>query len=242
MLDFSNRDFDKPQVIRPVVPNRTFWRSAYEIALDDLVTLLAPERVVICEGYQRTSRPVRNHSHDARCYECIFEDEFSETRFVSMGNDGEVSSDWHGLARTLLTLVDGLHVVRLIDRDDRSDAEVAELLRQGIRVLSRRNLESYLFDDEVLLRLAKSVGEDRKGKILLAEKRRILASRSDVPPDNLKPASGQIYNACKNTLNLTRCGNNAEAFMRDTLAPLIKSDMTVYKELKRNIFGTAPRA
>ncbi len=237
LLDFGDRDFDKPQVIRPVVPGRAFWKRAYDVALDDLATLLAPERVIICEGRWRTSTPVRNHSQDARCYECIFESEFSETRFVSMGNDQQVSNDWHGLAQTLLTLIDGLEVVRLIDRDDRSEAEVAELLRQGVRVLSRRNLESYLFDDEVLRALAKSVGKKRKETALIAEKQRILASTRDVSPDNLKPASGQIYNACKNILSLTQCGNNTEAFMRDTLAPLIRSDMKIYKELKHDIFG-----
>ena len=186
----------------------------------------------------KTNTLARNHSQDARCYERIFEEaEFADTRFVSMGNDREVAGDWHGLAQALLTLVDGLQVVRLIDRDDRSDAEIAELRRLGVHVLSRRNLESYLFDDEVLRALAKSVGKSSKQRKIISEKQRIVASRPDLPQDNLKPASGQIYNACKRVLSLTQCGNNSQAFMRDTLAPLIQSNMRVYKELKRDIFG-----
>ncbi len=157
-----------------------------------------------------------------------------------MGNDGEVSGDRHGLAQALLSLVDGLEVVRLIDRDDRSDQEVADALRDGVRVLSRRNLESYLFDDDVLRALAARVNQEDKADELIAEKKRIVDARSDSPSDALKPAGGQIYNACKNTLSLTRCGNNAEAFMRDTLAPIIEPRMAVYEELKRDIFGTAP--
>ena len=43
-----------------------------------------------------------------------------------------------------------MEVVRVIDRDDRSEEEVADLVNDGVRVLSRRNLESYLFDDELL--------------------------------------------------------------------------------------------
>jgi len=39
-------------------------------------------------------------------------------------------------------------------------------------------------------------------------------------------------------LDLTHCGNTTEAFMRDTLSPLIKSGMNVYEELKQDIFGT----
>ena len=240
-LNFGDLDFDQPQIIEPTKPDRQFWKKAHQVALDDLAALVAPERVVICEGHPKTARSVRNHSHDARCYERIFEAEFPETRFVSMGNDGEVSGDRHGLAQALLSLVDGLHVVRLIDRDDRSDQEVSDVQGNGVRVLSRRNLESYLFDDAVLRTLASWADQEGKADGLIAEKKRIVDAGSDgSPSDDLKPASGQIYNACKNTLSLTQCGNNAEAFMRDTLASLIEPRMLVYEELKRDIFGTAP--
>ena len=239
-LDFGDRDFDQPQIIEPTKPDRQFWRKAHQVALDDLAALVAPERVVICEGHPKTARPVRNHSQDARCYERIFEAEFPETRFVSMGNDGEVSGDQHGLAEALLSLVDGLDVVRLIDRDDRSAQEVSDAQGDGVRVLSRRNLESHLFDDDVLRTLAAWADQEDKADELIAKKKRIIDAGSDSgPSDDLKLASGQIYNACKNTLSLTRCGNNTKAFMRDTLAPLIEPRMAVYEELKRDIFGTA---
>ena len=238
-LDLGDRDFDQPQLIEPRKPDRQFWKKAHQVALDDLAALVAPERVVICEGHPKTERPVRNHSQDARCYERIFEAEFPETRFVSMGNDGEVSGDRHGLAQALLALVDGLDVVRLIDRDDRSTQEVSDARDDGVRVLSRRNLESYLYDDDVLRTLAAWAGQEEKAEELIAEKRRIMDAVSDSSPsDDLKPASGRIYNACKTTLSLVGCGNNSEAFMRDTLAPLIKPEMTVYRELKHDIFGT----
>ena len=34
-LDFSKDDFDKPVVIRPRVPNRSFWQTTYTVAVDD---------------------------------------------------------------------------------------------------------------------------------------------------------------------------------------------------------------
>ena len=239
-LGFGDRNFDKPQIIEPTKPDRTFWRKAHEVALDDLAALVAPKRVVICEGHPKTRRSVHNHSHDARCYERIFEAEFPETRFVSMGNNGEVSGDRHGLAQALLILVDGLEVVRLIDRDDRSDEEVAEARTAGVHILSWRNLESCLFDDEVLQALAARASKEDLADELIANKRAILNARSDGPSDDLKPASGEIYVACKRILGLTQCGNTAMAFMRDTLAPVVKPGMRVYEELKRDIFGTAP--
>ena len=60
-----------------------------------------------------------------------------------MGNDREVAEDRRNLAIALDRLIDGLKVIRLIDRDDRSDDEIDELRKMGVRVLSRRNLESY---------------------------------------------------------------------------------------------------
>ena len=110
-------------------------------------------------------------------------------------------------------------------------------MREGVRVLSYRNLESYLFDDEVLRALALSVGKSEKVVDLLAEKQRILNNGTGDAVDDLKPDSGDVYNACKDLLELTNPGNNTKTFMRDTLAPLIKPGMSVYDELKSDIFG-----
>ena len=58
------------------------------------------------------------------------------------------------------------------------------------------------------------------------------------PIDDYKSARGSIYTRLKTELQLTQCGNNADAFIRDTLAPLITKDMEVYKQLKVDIFGS----
>ena len=168
--DGTDRNFDKHEVIQPTQPNRTFWKKAYDVALDDLAALVSPSRVVICEGEPLKSPPVTNHSHDARSYERIFADVFPETRFVSMGNDREIVGDKRGLAEALLSIVDGLDVLRLIDRDDRSEEDIADLRGNSIRVLSWRNLESYLFHDEVLKALAASEEKTDKLEELLKKK------------------------------------------------------------------------
>ena len=241
-LDFGDRDFDQPQVIEPTIPDRAFWQSAYEVALHDLAVLLTPERVVICEGEPVNRNTGQNYSHDARCYERIFQDEFPETQFIPGGNASEVAGDRRGIAYALGVLTQGTQTSRLVDRDARSPQEVDELKGDGVRVLSRRNLETFLFDDEVLRALALSVEKTDKVDDLLTEKQRILNHRTGDAPDDLKPASGEIYNACKDLLELANPGNNTKTFMRDTLAPLIKPGMVVYDELKRDIFGQEVRA
>ena len=242
-LDFGadangkDRDFDIPQRIERTQPDRRFWGRVYSVALDDLAALVAPERVVICEGEPIKTKTSKNQGHDASCYERIFEAEFPETRFVSMGSDQQIEGDKRGLAEALRLLVgDGLKVVRLVDRDDRSKAEIADCLTKGVRVLSRRNLESYLFDDEILRALAMKHGKQDKIEVLLDKKAQIVKSRPTDPKDDLKPGRGEIYLACKSILKLTQCGNTVLAFMRDTLAPLVPGE-TVYQELRADIFG-----
>ena len=236
-LDFGDRDFDKPQIIEPATPNRKFWKNAYDVALGDLSELVAPGRVVMCEGEQITDPPRRNQSLDADCYMRIFEDEFPETEFMSMGNDQQILDDQQGFAVALRNLIGAMAVVRLIDRDDRSPEEVEQLAQQSVRVLARRNLESYLFDDEVLQALAERAGQEDKTQELLAKKQEILTGRIDRLPDDLKPVRGEIYEACQKVLGITQRGNNAGEFMRYTLAPLVRPGMSVYEELKRDIFG-----
>lgn len=237
-LDFGDRNFDEPQVIEPTMPNRNFWQRAYEVALDDLASLVAPKHIVICEGEPIVGgKPGRNHGHDAACYNAIFGDNYPDTRFVSMGSDQQITGDKRGLAEALHLLIGGVTVTRLIDRDDRTTDTVAELQKEGIRVLSRRNLESYLYDDEVIKAIAESVGQPDKISDLLQAKREACES-TDGAPDDLKRAAGRIYIACKRILRLTQCGNDVSEFARQTLAPLIKPGMTVYDALKQDIFGT----
>lgn len=236
-LDFGEHDFDQPVVITPSVPDIAFWNRVNDIALDDLAALVAPERVVICEGEPRNRNARRNYSHDARCYDRIFQAEFPETRFVPGGSSSEVADDGRGIAYALGVLTQGTQVIRLIDRDAHSVEQVSEFTERGIRVLAKRNLESYLFADEVLRVLAASVNMADRTDDLLAEKERIRAAKPNDAPDDLKPSSGEIYVACRRILGLTNPGNDVKTFMRDTLAPLITPNLQVYGQMKQDIFG-----
>jgi hypothetical protein len=198
-LDFGGRAFDQPQAIEPIRPTRALWQKVYAVALDDLASLIAPSRVVVCEGSPKVPRGSRNQSHDARCYDPIFEAEFPETRFISGGNASDVATDRFVLTEALSQVVEGVEVIRLIDRDDRSDREVADEAARGVRVLSRRNLESYLFDDEVLSELASIRGKPEKAAEIFAEKNRLICEGRGAA-DDLKPIRGELYNKCKAVL------------------------------------------
>jgi hypothetical protein len=116
----------------------------------------------------------------------------------------------------------------------RSDAEIQQLQAEGTQVLQRRDLESYLWDDEVIKALCILQGQPDKLQQLLDEKKQALADNQQQgkPTDDIKAASGRLYNKCKQALNLTQCGNDAEAFARLTLAPLVTPGTKVYQELE----------
>lgn len=114
-------------------------------------------------------------------------------------------------------------------RDDRSDDEVAEYRKNGIRILSKRHIESYLFDDTVIMKLCQKEQKPELYDHCIEEKKKAIQNsiaRGNAN-DDVKSASGEIYTSLKSILGLTRCGNNAVSFMRDTMAPLITPDMEI---------------
>lgn len=239
-LDFGDRDFDEPQTITPEVPNRAFWERVLDIAFDDFAALIAPSQIIICEG-SPLGNGGSNESTDAKCYDEIFSVECPDTRFISAGNAHGVENDRLALVRAMESLVRGTKIRRLIDRDDLSPEEVADKAAQGLTVLKRRNIENYLFDDEVLRALCVLHGRESLADEIVAHKYAEMAKATterDRPVDDVKASAGPIYVNIKRKLRLTRCGNSAKEFMRSTIAPMICPEMEIYKELKADIFDS----
>jgi hypothetical protein len=143
------------------------------------------------------------------------------------------------LGRTIQALATGTKVSRVIDRDMRSKEEVEALVSAGVRVLSRRHIESYLLDDEVIAALCTSVEQPDKIVEALAIKERQIAASMERKNDrdDMKSPAGEIYNDLRRLLMLTHAGSDWNAFARDTLSPLIRTGMVTYEELKQDIFG-----
>lgn len=237
-LDFGNRDFDVPQTIVPEMPNRAFWQRVLDVAFDDFAALVAPSEVVLCEG-SRIGAAGQSAGVDAKIYETIFGDEFPETRFIPMGNSHDVENDKLALIEVMQSLVNGTKIRRLVDRDDMSDAEVVDKRANGIAVLSRRNLEGYLFDDDVIRALAVAHGRSDLAEALVADKQAEMQKASTDrgrPLDDVKASAGPIMNNLKRQLGLTQCGNTVKEFMRVTLAPFLTSSIPAYGELRSSVF------
>jgi hypothetical protein len=237
-IDFADQNFDQVTVLEPTRPTRTFWQRQLAVALDDLASLVAPSEIVICEGNPAGPVPGKNAEHDAVCYDLIFADEYPDVKFLSAGNASDVAKDRLGFLAALPKIAAGIAARRLIDRDDHAPPDVLQFAADGIRVLSSRNIESYLFDDEILEALCLQEGKHADWPAVAAAKQAAIASsiaRGNAP-DELKSAAGEIYNAVRQILGLVGRGNDHRAFARSTLAPLVTPGTTVYNELKRDIF------
>lgn len=238
-LDFDKHNFDAPVTMLPVKPSRDFWKATLRVALDDIAGLVAPSTVVLCEGNAAVPGMQEGKAaFDAECYRMIFGEELAEVDFASVGNSHDVENDRLRVGATLNSIVGDTKVVRLIDRDGRSDVEIADHLRSGVRVLGRRHLECYLLDDEVISALA-----EREGKVLLAQEAidlKMEAIADSVargnPADDVKSAAGQFFTDVKVVLQLHNPGGDTRAFLRDTMAPLLTTGMATYHELKQSVF------
>ena len=96
-----------------------------------------------------------------------------------------------------------------------------------------------MLDNSVIKKLCETVGKAEEYENCIKDKENALKSsiaRGNAP-DDYKSARGEIYNSIKQHLQLTQCGSNADAFIRDTLAPLVSSNMEIYRKLDAEIFG-----
>lgn len=235
-LDFGGRDFDTDQIIRPSKIGKAVMDKFYELAFGDFSKLMLPKKLVFCEGDPCGGK---RKDFDKIIYTTIFADTHPEVFFISGGSCNDIEQIEQTSGEIIRTLLKGVQVIKIIDRDDRSDKEVSELNAKGIRVLKKRNIESYLLDNSVIKKLCENMGKPEKYDECIEAKKRALeeAKTRNKASDDYKSARGNIYNELKSLLCLTQCGNNADSFIRDTLAPLISSDMEIYKELEMEIFG-----
>ena len=228
------RDYDQPQIVKPAAPDHAFWMRHYVVALNDIATLLAPDRIVLCEG----STEGDNASLDESCYNRIFAQEFPQTRFISVGPATKVEKRMGDLLPLLDRIVGGTEIVRFRDRDGLTPEEIEDKRTQGVRVMSEyRNIESMLLSDGVLSRLCDSLGKaDHFDAIRTSRDEALARAGSQRSDDDLKPAAQAVHQVARAKLQLPRPGETAHTFMRDVLAPLVTANTPEYTKLKSDIF------
>lgn len=235
-LDFDNRDFDLTEIIKPAKIDKAIWDKFFDLAFADFSKLISPSTIIFCEG---SSQGRIYKDFDAQVYGKIFESKYHDTKFVSIGSSTEIENVENQSVKMLSNILKSSRLIKFIDRDDKSDAEILDLLEKGVKTSSKRHIESYLFDDELIAKLCASIGkEDLLPDCLNAKEKALKGSvERGNPEDDIKSASGNIFTEIKRILNLTQCGNNKCAFIRDTIAPLVTEETKIFQILESEIFG-----
>ncbi|SET02927.1 AAA family ATPase [Thorsellia anophelis] len=238
-IDFHERDFDQDAILTPTQPNRLYCKNMFSTALDDLADLLAPEYLVFCEGKKLGDTTGSKPSFDVGVYKVIFSQRYPNAEFVPLGGTGEVKQNSELIITLLSKITPNVKCWSIYDRDDRAPHEIEELKTNQVYVLDRRDIESYLWDDEVLDKLCMKYGKPESIASVLAQKALLISELKikNKPADDIKAISGKLYDFCKNELSLTGRGQNAEAFATDTLAKLITPDLQIYQELERAVMA-----
>ena len=228
-LDFGKEglDFDKKAEITPASPNSDFWERVYEVALGDLAELVITERTVFCES----------RGFDSECYHNIFNSRYPDLTFEPIEGKGNVIKSVKASNRALGKIAKNAMVIGIIDGDTATPGDRKRNAKDGIRILSRKTIESYLLDDEVLKKLCEAHGKSDKISDLLTAKQKALDKQGLKPTDKLKPIVQDIYGAAQNILESVNLGIDQRSFMMDILAQCIQPSMDVYKELHEDIFG-----
>ena len=230
-LDFSGHDFDREVIICPRSLSRSFWEETYKVALDDLAGLVAPSNIILCEG----SKERRVEGFDAKCYNKIFQDDYPDSLFIAQGGSNQVA-DSQNMVAVIRTIAKGAKVWRLIDRDNMTNSERESKIVSGIHVLSRREIENYLYDPEVIGRFLTSQGveKDIVDKVLQYWTQRLQGG--EVATVDMKKITRDLFECIKKSTGLSNLGNSRDEFAVEYLTSALKQT-TVYQELRKEVFS-----
>lgn len=214
ILDFSERDyFNGTAEIKPIATTRENWQRIFQTALEDLTGLMAPKRIIYCEG------KIQN-SLDETLFNIIFGEEFHDTLFISSGSKDAVQK-YSAVALTVLNKAFAdVEIIALIDRDD----DLIEM-KQGktiVRKLVRREFENYLYDKHLLKKYCEKHGNE----FMESEFDGLVPNIID---DDVKDIEKEILSKC--------CGSDISTAIKLELASLLTQDEEIYRELRRDIFG-----
>jgi len=223
VIDFLGNNFDEEVTLKPIAGTRKDWMRIFETALEDLTGLLAPKKIIYCEGRPDPSANGTEQGLDAEVYNEIFSEMHADTLFVSSGGGNAVNKSALLALKILKKAFITVDLFLLKDKDESSDQERAAFLQTDTanRMLKRREVENYLFDKEILKKYcvvnSKIFDEVRYDGLL-----------TNIYGQELKPFQKQIQATCQTS-------GDIGSFKKD-LSKFILPETTVYQELESCIF------
>jgi AAA15 family ATPase/GTPase len=153
ILDLSEKDFDQNIEIKPLVPTSVEMRRLFTVALEDLSSMVIPSKIYFCEGksrYDTSRQSIKRLEFDAEVLNKVFYDQ--DVIFISSGGKNGVQKA-HQLLLKIIKEAGGLReIYSIIDRDDISNEDRSRRMSDDstLKIWSRREIENYLFDREII--------------------------------------------------------------------------------------------
>ena len=223
VINFTGKDFDVATTLTPIIGTRTDWNNIFEIALEDLTGLLAPKKIIYCEGRPDPSTDSEERGLDAEVYNEIFSSKYPDTLFVSSGGGNAVNKNAALALKILKKAFNAVDLFLLKDKDESTIQKREIFLKEdsGNRMLKRREIENYIFDKEVLIAFC-----EKNSKTFNEAKYNLKVT--DVINQDMKPVQQDIQSCCQASGNLDD--------FKKSLAKVISSKMIIFKELESEIF------
>ena len=223
VLDFTNIDFDTTAAVAPIEGTRADWSRIFATALEDLTGLLAPQRIVYCEGRHDPGAAGEEQGLDADVYNAIFQIAHGETLFVSSGGGGEVAKNSLIALRILGKAFRDVRLDILKDRDNLTDDQRAAFLSSDAskRMLARHEIENYLFDKEVVRAFCNA-------REVVFDEARYDAAVQNIQMQDLKPVQQEVQGAASFV--------GAMPDFKRALAAVFSPALATYRDLEAAIF------
>lgn len=224
IIDFSEKDyFNSVCTITPMPTTRRNWQRIFQTALEDLTGLLAPKRIIYCEGRPEPSVNNGEQGLDAEIYNEIFSEEHHDILFVSSGGGGAVTKSASLALKVLNKAFVDVELYLLKDKDEKTEAEREKFLGADAshRMLKRREIENYLFDKEILQIFCSQNSTN-------FDENKYKSNVIDINQQDLKPIQQDIQACCGVSGDITN-------FKRG-LAKAVLSSTHVFSLLNNEIF------
>jgi ABC-type uncharacterized transport system ATPase subunit len=218
ILNFTDIDFDTPQVVKPTPPTAQNIREIFKVAIDDLSNMLVPSRIIICEGSLSAPPNSSKKEFDTKIYNNIFSRE--DVFFISGDNKSTAQKSAELLFKIISQSGSIRNIASIVDRDGLTAIQISNFQAStpSQRFLSRRAIENYLLDSDIIDKYC-----DANNVV-----RTLVTSRmADPVNEDAKAIQSAIMQQCGFT-------GNVDDFKLE-LAKYITSDTTVYSQMKQDI-------
>lgn len=138
IVDFSEKDFDIVQVLKPIEKTKDSLRKIYKVALENLVDFVLPQKIIFCEG--------EDPEKDEKLYTIIFKDDpdLKDTEFIFSKSALQVKAAVLSVLETINRALSPKRVTAIIDRDYRTDDLMKKDSSEFQKVLGMYSIENYL--------------------------------------------------------------------------------------------------